>query len=54
MSSKYSVTVIIACVPTYLPIDKYNNLNYKHDNYNDVLLEESVDQEEPVEVADLL
>ena len=33
--------------------DKYNNLNYQNDNYEDALLEESVDQEEPVDVADL-
>ena len=33
--------------------DKYNNLDYEHDNHEDVLLGESIDQEEPIEVADL-
>ena len=33
--------------------DKYNNLDYKHENHEDALLNESVDQEEPMEVADL-
>ena len=34
--------------------EKYDNLDYEHDNHEDTLLDESVDQEEPMEVADLL
>ena len=33
-------------------LDEYNNLNFKHDNREEALLERSDDQEEPLEVAD--
>ena len=32
--------------------DKYNNLDYKHDDHGDMLLNGSDDQKEPMEVAD--
>ena len=33
-------------------LDEYDNLNFKHDNREEALLERSDDQEEPLEVAD--